>query len=359
LQAITWSVRTGDHAGPAEKYGPPGLADRVEALDFEKYPLAGLLRPGYAMFTQDAERAYGYIEEALASPDEWLVAAAWLASAALAENSGDVDTLRSASAQALDRFRAVGERWGLSSALRIAGSIRVLDGDLDGAAAVFSEATRVLGELGSHDDESRVRMQLADIAARRGNLAAAREFYQAALAAARSNGSDMDVTVVSAGAAMFEVMAGNFELARSMHATAVQGLALLGTAHPARHHLLAAAASAGLMIALADGDLPLARERAGAVYREGIASEDMPLIAAVAGTLACLAHALGQPERAAAMIGACAAVRGGEDSTELTVTQLGPRLGEALGPDGYARAYDRGKTLSRAEALALLDPATL
>jgi hypothetical protein len=59
------------------------------------------------------------------------------------------------------------------------------------------------------------------------------------------------------------------------------------------------------------------------------------------------------------MLGACAAVRGGEDSTELTVTQLGPRLGEALGPDGYARAYDRGKTLSRAEALALLDPAGL
>jgi hypothetical protein len=113
------------------------------------------------------------------------------------------------------------------------------------------------------------------------------------------------------------------------------------------------------MITLADADLSLARERAAVAYQEAVASEDMPLIASIAGPLAYLAHALGQHERAAEMLGACAAVRGGEDSTELTVTRLGPRLREALGPDGYARAYDRGKELGRAEALTLLDPAAL
>jgi len=358
LHAITLTMGEDDRASSAVECFP-GLADRIEALDFEKYPLAGLLRPAYAMITQDTERARRYIDEGMASQNEWLVAAAWMMSAALAENNGDMETLRSASPQALDRFRAVGERWGLSSALRMAGSVRVVDGDLDGAAAAFSEATRVLDELGSHDDESRVQLQLADIAARRGNLAAAREFYQAALAAAQSNGSDMDVAVASAGVAMFEITVGDVELARSMHATAVQGLAPLGSVHPARHHLLALVASAGLMIAVADADLSLARERAAVAYQEAVASEDMPLLATVASALAHLTHAIGQPERAAEMLGACAAVRGGEDPTDPMVTQLGPRLREALGSDGYARAYDRGKELSRAEALALLDPATL
>ena len=35
------------------------------------------------------------------------------------------------------------------------------------------------------------------------------------------------------------------------------------------------------------------------------------------------------------------------------------RLREALGPGGYDRAYAAGTALSRAEALALLDPAAL
>jgi predicted ATPase/DNA-binding SARP family transcriptional activator len=354
LHAITLTIQ----ANQAD-YDFRDLADRVEALNFERYPLAGLLRPGYAMFTQDTERARRYIEEARASRDEWLVAATWMMSAALADNNGDMDTLRSASAQALERFRAIGERWGLSSSLRMAAGVRVLDGDLDGAAAAYAESSRVLQEMGSRDDQSHTLMQLAGIAGRRGDLAAAREFYQAALAVAESDGAGMDVPLVSSAYAMFEATVGDVELARSLLAAAEQGVALLGTAHPGRHHLAAVAAASGLMIALADADLPLARERAATVYREGAASEDMPLIASTAGALAHLAHKLGQSERAAEMLGACAAVRGGQDPTDPAVTLLGSRLREVLSPGAYDRAYAAGTALSRAEALALLDPAAL
>jgi tetratricopeptide (TPR) repeat protein len=356
LYMIGMSTRTD---GAAQENGFPHLVDRIEALNFETYPMAGLLRPAFAMFTQDTERARRYVDEALASQDEWLVAATWMITAALAENSGDMDTLRSASAQALDRFRALGERWGLSSALRVVGSVRILDGDLDGAAAAFSEAGRVLAEMGSRDDEAHMRLQLADIAVRRGDLDAAREFFQSALAAAGSDMSGMDVAVVSAGFAMFEIMVGHVEQARLMHAAAEQGLALLSPAHPARHHLLAVAAASGMMIALADADLPLARERAASMYREGMASEDMPLLASVGSALAHLARALGQPGRAAEILGACAAVRGGEDLTDPTVTLLGPQLREALGVGAYDRAYAAGTALDRAEAIRRLDPATL
>ncbi|MCW2934417.1 MAG: transcriptional regulator, winged helix family, partial [Actinomycetia bacterium] len=163
----------------------------------------------------------------------------------------------------------------------------------------------------------------------------------------------------SAGFAMFEIMVGHVEQARLMHAAAEQGLALLSPAHPARHHLLAVAAASGMMIALADADLPLARERAASMYREGMASEDMPLLASVGSALAHLARALGQPGRAAEILGACAAVRGGEDLTDPTVTLLGPQLREALGPDGYDLAYAAGMALGRPKALGLLDPASL
>jgi tetratricopeptide (TPR) repeat protein len=358
MHLITLSVSSDGTAKEALKRGFPDLADRIEALSIEGRPIAGLLRPAFAMFTQDNERAHRYIEEARASQNEWLAAAAGMMSAALAENSGDMETLRSASVQALRRFRALGERWGLSSALRIAGYVQMMDGDLDAAAGSFAEAGRLLAEMGSTDDEAHMLLQLADIAARRGDLAAAREFFQEALEAAESNGTAMDVGVVSTGIAMFEATLGDVELARSRYAIAKEGLALLGDLHPARHHLRAVAATAGVMIALADANVPLAREHAAQAYQAGVASADMPLVATVAGALACLANDLGQPERAAEMLGSRASVRGGEDLTDLMMTLLAPRLRDALGADGYARAYDRGKALSRAEAIGHLDPAT-
>ncbi|HEY6791081.1 MAG TPA: BTAD domain-containing putative transcriptional regulator, partial [Trebonia sp.] len=356
LHMISISTRTD---GAPREHGLPGLADRVEALNFEKYPMAGLLRPAFAMFTQDDQRARRYIEEALASQDEWLVAGAWMISAALAENGGDIDTLRSSSAQALERFRVLGERWGLSTALRMAGAVRVLDGDLDGAAAAYSEAASVLVEMGSRDDEAHMQLQLANIAARRGDFAAAREYFRSALAAAEPDVSGMDVAVVSAAAAMFEVTVGDVALGRSMHALAEQGVAQLTFAHPARHHMKAIVAASGLMVALADEDLPQARERAAGMYQEAVASEDMPLLASVSAALAYLAQALGLPERAAEILGASAAVRGGEDLTDLPLALLAPRLREALGPDRYDRAYAAGTALDRAEAISRLDPAAL
>jgi predicted ATPase/DNA-binding SARP family transcriptional activator len=348
----------GPGGSPAEP-GDPGLSDRVDELAFDRYPLAGLLRPLYAMFTQDNEHAARYIEEARASHDEWLAAAAWIMSAGLAENNGDMDGFRAASARALDRFRALGERWGLASALRMTGSVRILDGDLDGAAAAFDEAGRVLREMGARDEESFMRLRLADIAARRGQAGAARDFFRGALAAAESDGESLDVALVSAAYAMFEVTMGSTELARPLHATAEQKAAQLGPGHPARHHMVAVAAASGLKIALADGNVPLAGERAATMYQEAIAADDMPLLASVGGTLAHLARALGQPARAAEMLGACAVVRGGEDPTDLAVTQLGSMLREDLGAEGYSRAYAAGKARGRAEARELLDPATL
>jgi len=356
LHAITLTIQP-DRVVPAGGFA--GLAGRIEALDVDRYPLAALLRPGYAMFTQDLERGRGYVEEAKASRHEWTVAAAWLMSAAVAENTGDMETMRSASAQALQRFRAIGERWGLASALRMVAGVQMLDGDLDGAAAAYAESSRLLEEMGSRDDQAHRPLQLASIAARRGDLVAAREFYQAALAAAESDAVGTEAPMVSAGYAMFEAAVGNVELARSLNTAAERGMARFGPAHPARNHLEAVTAASGLLIALADGDLSLAREHAATMYRAGSATEDMSLFASIAGALAHLARALGQPGRAAEMLGAAAAVRGAEDPTDLAVTLLGPRLREALGPAAYERAYAAGTALSRAEALALLDPAAL
>jgi predicted ATPase/DNA-binding SARP family transcriptional activator len=348
----------GMSAGAADGAGAayPGLTERLDALDIEKYPIGGLLRPVYAMFVKDHGRQRVYLDQARGGRDEWLVATAWLMSARFAENEGNLDETRAAVAEAAGRFRALGERWGLSAALQTVAGIRMLDGDLDGANAEYGEASRLLAELGSHEDLSQVQLRLAEIAARRGDLAKARELSAAARALAESGGAPIDRGVVAAWWAEFEAMWGDMDAARPLHAVAEQHLARFGPAHPVREHLEALVAATGARIALADQDLRRAREQAGRSYRAAVAAQDMPLLALASGTAAELALALGRPELAAELLGASAAVRGYADPTDPTAVNLAPRLRAVLGADRYARCLAAGQALGRAEAIERLDP---
>ena len=115
----------------------------------------------------------------------------------------------------------------------------------------------------------------------------------------------------------------------------------------------------GALIAIADDDARTARQEAARAYHSAVAAQDMPLLALASGALAELALALGQPERAAELLGARIAVRGGDDPTDPTAVKLAPLLRAALGEDRYARAVRTGQALGRAEAIAFLDPAGL
>ena len=337
----------------------PRLTERLDAMDIGRYPVAGALRPVYAMFAKDDKRIRGYIDQARAAGDEWVSAAAWLMTAGIAENHGNFDEMRVSVVEALDRFRALGERFGLSTALRIIGNIQVLDGDLDGAVAAFTEASRLLAELGHHEDLSQVQLRLAEIAARRGDLAKARQLSAAARSAVESEGSLMDRGIAAAWWAAFEARWGDVDAARPHQAAAERHLAQFGPAHPAREHLEAMVAATGARIAIADKDLRAAREQASRSYRAAIGAEDMPLLAQASGTTAELALALGQPERAAELLGAGAVVRGADDPTDPTALQLVPLLRACLGDDRYEACYASGRAGARPDAIERLDPARL
>jgi hypothetical protein len=115
-------------------------------------------------------------------------------------------------------------------------------------------------------------------------------------------------------------------------------------------------AAIGVQIAIADRDLPAAREQAARSYRAAVDAKDMPLLAQASGALAELAVALGRPERAVEVLAATDVARGGGDPTDPTAARLAPLLRAALGDDRYEAAYASGKALDRAEAIKRLDP---
>ncbi|HEY6496038.1 MAG TPA: hypothetical protein VIZ43_22390, partial [Trebonia sp.] len=357
LHVVTSALNPASDRPRADAY--PGLAERIDAVDAEKYPLVGLLRPVYAVFTKNDTRLREYLDQARCSSDPWLVATACLMAASMAENDGDLAGTRAAAAEALDRFRVLGERWGLSSALRTIGNVRVIDGDLDGAAAAYTEAGRLLTELGHNEDMSQVQLRLAEIAARRGDLAKARELSLALRSATEPDGSPIERGIGAAWWAAFEIECGNIDAARPFQAESERNLARFGPGHPVREHLEAMVAATGTRLAIADADLRSAREQAVRAYRAAAGAEDMPLFAQASGAIAELALALGQPERAAEILGAITIVRGGVDPTDRMAVRVAPLLRETLGPDRYDRAYRAGRALSRTEAINRLDPAAL
>jgi predicted ATPase/DNA-binding SARP family transcriptional activator len=337
----------------------PELTERLDTLDIEKYPISGLLRPIYAIFTKDDARVRRYLDQARAGQDEWLVAASWMLSASLAENNGDLDEMRAASAEAVRRFRALGERWGLSSALRTTGTIGLFDGDIAAAAAAYTESGDLLAELGAREDLSQVQLQLAELAVRQGDFAKARELSKTARATAEAAGSAIDRGIAAAWWAAFEVRSGNPEAARPFQAAAEQHLARFSPEHPARAHLEAMIAAIASRMAIADHDMTAAREQAARAYRAAVGTQDMPVIAQVCGAVAELAAALGEPAQAAELLGAGAAVRGADDPTDPVTAQLAPQLRAALGDDSYNTAYENGKALDRHVAIERLDPSLL
>ena len=169
----------------------------------------------------------------------------------------------------------------------------------------------------------------------------------------------MDRGIAAAWWAAFEARWGDTDAARPYQAAAERHLAQFGPAHPARQHLEAMVAATGARIAMADNDLRTAREQAVRSYRAAIAAEDMSLLAQASGTTAELALALGQPERAAELLGAGAVVRGADDPTDPTALQLVPLLRARLGDDRYEACYASGRALARPDAIERLDPAGL
>jgi predicted ATPase/DNA-binding SARP family transcriptional activator len=337
----------------------PDLLERLDGLDIEQYPIAGVLRPMYAMFVSDEARMRAYLSQSRAASDGWLVAAAWMMTASNAENNGDLEEMRAAAAEAVRRFRVLGERWGLSSALRTAGNARLLVGDVDGAAAAYTEASALLEEIGHREDQSQVQLRLAEIAARQGDLARARELSAAARAAAESGGSPIDRGVAAAWWAGFEATWGDVDAARPLQAETERLLARFSPTHPVHEHLEAMIAATAAQIAITDGDLGTARAQVARAYQSAAAARDMPLLALASGALAELALTLGQPARAAELLGARTVVRGGDDPTDPAAVKLAPLLRAALGEDRYARHYAAGKSLTRPQAIESLNPDTL
>ena len=307
------------------------IAANLPRISVEGHPMLGILAPAVAFFAGRRGARRSMIAESLDSEDAWLRAAAHMFRANIAENAGDVESMRADIDVASNEFRRLGERWGLANTLRGRAMIHTFDGELEEAEAAYAEAFELMSQLKSHEDEAFLLVRLADLALRRGDPQRARVLIRDAAETAEQTGSAIESVFTMSMIAEIERQAGDLETARTLHRQALKRVDSLPAGHAAQQHARTIVLVLSARLAFGDGERERASELAVEAYQAALATHDLPISAMVGVVIADMAAQHGSPEAAARVLGAAARLRGADDLTSADISRQVSDLRTVLG----------------------------
>ncbi|MCW2840062.1 MAG: AfsR family transcriptional regulator, partial [Aeromicrobium sp.] len=289
--------------------------------------------------------------------DPWTTAMVDLIQVVLLDNAGQVSEYVQLIDPTVERFRTIGDRWGLAMSLSQRAQLEALDGDLEGALASWQEALPLLAELGAAEDLDLSRMRVVGLRLALSDddqRAAMRQELQVAFERAVAAGNRRHEAIARMNLAGLELVAGRHEeVVRHLEHVLANGdpTSEFGSGQ------MESIVRAQLAIARAGlGDLDGADRELAAACRSGLATRDMPVIAEIVGAAAVLAHGRGDDDHAARLLGASAAVRGRADRSNPITRGLGETLGSRLGEVRFAALTAEGADLDRDRAVAFALP---
>ncbi|MET8993558.1 BTAD domain-containing putative transcriptional regulator [Amycolatopsis sp. NPDC004169] len=280
----------------------------------------------------------------LAAGDAWGWALLPMGTGLRAMMSGDLAGAEEGLREGAAQFRALGERWGLSMALDHLSQLLTWRGEHAAALPLMDEALGLMHEIGATDD-------VADLICRRawahllsGDPARARADYELAAATARRSGMPESRAAAYVGLANLSRFAGDLAAARELCERALAECA--GGSFAAESLRATAMISLG-WLALAEGD----RSSAAALHRSALLiGRKWNASDVVAFALEGLAGAA-ESSQAAVLLGAAAAVRGTAITGDPDVTAVRGRLVASLGVGEFEQAYRTGLGMSAQKAL--------
>ncbi|MFI0463414.1 BTAD domain-containing putative transcriptional regulator [Saccharopolyspora sp. 5N102] len=322
----------------------PEAIGRCRESAGSEHPSGAVVEPLIALLTGDFDAALAAIDRRQPHPAPLARAMLSFVRALVNGNRGALPKTCDDLATAAERFRELGERWGMVSSLTYLGITRTMLGDPDAAIAALRRSMAPARELGN-DHHQRIwlatayahagdaeraeaelrgvvesepaaqhlalaRLKLGDLARGGGDLRAADEQYDLAWWAA---GPRRDVDPVF----------------RSLHGVARARLALArGACEEARRDLRSALEAASK-------------------------TSDLVLVAAIGSAIAELPARTGEFAAAAELLGAAAALRGAPDALNPDIARLTGELRAELGEQAAAEATARGNGLKHDEILGL------
>ncbi|MEU9703361.1 BTAD domain-containing putative transcriptional regulator [Streptomyces sp. NPDC047981] len=342
-------VRTaaGPHDADGAAADEKADVDRAEVLGF--HPALPLLR--MSQLAGDADQRERGLRQSLGSPDPWVRAGAYWAHDFVLSEQGDLESGAEARAAALRGFEEVGDRWGLVMSLLPLGRDHSLRGEYGPALAVFERAVAISSELGTEEHLTWTKFRLSQERSRSGDHEGAVRDILAAQRQARERGHRRVEAGLLPQLAYAYRRAGDLDRAEE----ALDRLEVLVHRLPYPEETSRDIVAAGRMANLiARGAAPEARALMPRAVRGYSARGDSNGLTWVAEELALLLALEGDAKSAATTLGMTRAIRGAFDHGDPEMRTLAAALTEELGETGYREAYERGATMPRQEAMAVL-----
>ena len=291
--------------------------------------------------------------------DPWTRAAIVLMRVVLMDNAGTLGGATDQLDEAIEEFRAVGDRWGLATAMGQRATLEAYAGDADAALATLEQTMPLLEELGATEDLEFTRMKAIGLrlaTATDDDLPELRLVLEGHLAAAVASGQHRSVYLARVTLAGFERIAGRPKESVAALERLVAEWEMFDDQMIGSRQMKASILAALALSQSAAGDLEAAEGtlRESAVHAR--ASDDMPVVSQVAVASACLAGASGDFVLAARRLGAADSIRGVADAMNRDARELTVQLREQLDDEAYDEAYADGLALERDEAIALTLP---
>ncbi|MDR8413988.1 winged helix-turn-helix domain-containing protein [Nonomuraea sp. 3-1Str] len=328
-------------------------AEGIAARTWCPHPLARLIGPLSRMPADSGALEAGALEGLFADEDPWVRAMARMNQALTWIEAGRRHGEAEAALEsALAGFRAIGERWGVSSALTALGGLASWRGDLEGAAGRYEEAIAVVTEVVPGEDVWQMRLKLAHLRWLGGDA----DGCAAALARAERDTERIGLpdgrVAVAYTRAELARWAGDHGAARAYLGRAEDLARGIPVSWGFRAMVLD---SLAYLDALA-GDLESARAHRAAALPWALRSMSAPAVGLLLVGVADLALRRGRPREAARLLGASRAVRGTPDLSQPDAARVEAAVRDALGDAGYAEAERGGRDATIATVRELVAP---
>ncbi|GAA3797130.1 hypothetical protein GCM10022226_15640 [Sphaerisporangium flaviroseum] len=314
--------------------------------------MISLAEPVLGLFQDLAPEPEHFATELFDDPDPWVVAAAHLIRAHIHYDRGQIAQGEADVHRALDRFRAVGDRWGVGTAMGALAEVSTLRGDDATTIAVVKEALALVDEIGAVEDTPYMRTRLAMALNASGDRAGAQRVLDQALDICRTAGDRMGESGVHSVRGDLAREEGKHRLARLHYEEAIR-LATDPAVFPAHFRALLLS-SLGLLEEQA-GDLRAARRSHAEALRLALDAHDGAAFGLMLIALAGLVVCEGDAAKAATLLGAAARLRGIDDVIGYDHVRITEMTTAALGPEEYHRCFERGRSMSREEIDSLAE----
>ncbi|MBA9002887.1 ATP-binding protein [Thermomonospora cellulosilytica] len=282
--------------------------------------------------------------------DPWAQAITHIGDGFQHQFAGEPDRAEPEFQAALERFRAVGDRWGMANALDPLAQLAAWRGDGARFHALINEALDLVEQLGAHEERAALLALRAEGLVRDGDYAAARADYVLAAEVARRAGAAHMADGMHHGLGELSRRLGDLAAARRHYEACLQAAA--GTWFAAGWTRSQALVGLG-WTAEASGDV----ERARTLHRQALelAREhgNMMFVADAVDGLAGIALADGDGKRAALLLGVAAMLRGRPAYTGPDTARVAAGVRALLGEEAFQAAYERGREMDRERALRL------